>query len=144
MNPKNWVAFVSGLIFALGLGLGGMTQPQNILAFLDITGDWNPSLIFVMVGAILVHGLSYQFIKHRPSPLLDSTFKLPTNKIVDRRLVIGSAIFGTGWGLSGYCPGPGLTSVFSGQSSTLIFVVSMLAGMFVFNFVEKLKTETKP
>jgi len=144
MNAKNLVAFISGLLFAFGLGLGGMTQPQNILAFLDITGNWNPALIYVMIGAILVHGVSYQFIKHRASPLLDSTFKMPTSKVIDRRLLMGAALFGMGWGLAGYCPGPGLASVFTGQKPTLVFVVSMLAGMFVFNFIEKVQSQTKP
>lgn len=125
-------AFASGLVFALGLGLSGMTQPAKVTAFLDIAGKWNPSLAFVMVGAILVHAVLYRLIRHRQTPLFASTFTIPTRTDIDARLVGGAALFGIGWGLGGFCPGPAITSLASGNIPVLIFVIAMLAGMYLF------------
>ena len=124
-------SFVVGVLFALGLGISGMTQPQNILGFLDLFGDWDPSLIFVMAGAVSVHGLAYYLIKRRSSPLFATEFHWPKESQITKKLIIGSALFGMGWGLSGFCPGPGLTSLASGQSQSLLFVVSLAFGMFL-------------
>lgn len=129
-------AFVSGLVFALGLGLSGMTQPAKVTAFLDITGEWDPSLAFVMVGAILVHAVLSRLIRHRQTPLFASTFTIPTRTDIDARLVGGAALFGIGWGLSGFCPGPAITSLVSGNVSVVIFVAAMLAGMYLFKLTE--------
>ncbi|MCB0376957.1 MAG: YeeE/YedE family protein [Bdellovibrionales bacterium] len=129
---QNLTALISGLVFALGLGVSGMTQPQKIVGFLDLFGDWQPALIFVMLGAISFHSLMYYFFKHRTSPLLGGDFRMPTLKNVTPRLVIGSAIFGVGWGMAGFCPGPGITSLFSGQSASFQFVGAMLVGMIIF------------
>jgi len=122
-------AFLCGLVFALGLGLGGMTQPSKVVGFLDITGAWDPSLAFVMGGALATHALLRRWIVARPAPLLASSFALPTKTDVDRRLLSGAAIFGVGWGLAGFCPGPAIVAAGSGASTALVFVPAMLAGM---------------
>ncbi len=127
-------AFLLGLLFALGLGIAGMTQPAKIIAFLDVTGDWDPSLLLVMVSATLVYFLSYRWITKRRAPLLAEKFSLPTARRLDARLLAGSALFGIGWGLSGYCPGPALVALPGLLPNTLVFVVSMLAGMLLFKW----------
>jgi uncharacterized membrane protein YedE/YeeE len=129
-------AFASGLIFALGLSLSGMTQPAKVTAFLDITGDWDPSLAFVMIGAILVHAVLYRLIRRRSSPLFAPLFAIPTRTEIDPRLVEGAALFGIGWGLGGFCPGPAVTALVSGQASVMIFVLAMLAGMYLYKMME--------
>jgi len=124
--------YFSALIFGLGLGVSGMTNPSKVKGFLDIFGQWQPALIFVMGGAVLFHGLSYYFIRRRSSPLFGEKFLVPTKKIIDTRLVSGSILFGIGWGLGGYCPGPALASLFLLNSSVLTFIASMLVGMVLF------------
>lgn len=123
------VAFGVGVLFALGLGLSGMTQPGKVVGFLDLFGNWDPSLMFVMIGAIAVHLVSYFLIRRRSSPFLDSKWHLPTKREIDRPLLIGALLFGIGWGLAGFCPGPALTSLASLQTIPVIFVISMIAGM---------------
>lgn len=130
-------AFGSGLLFALGLGLSGMTRPDIVQGFLDPLGSWNPSLVAVMVGAIFVFSLSFRLIVKRKTPFWDEKFYLPTKKEIDWRLVSGAALFGLGWGWTGICPGPGLVSLVSGESSFFIFVISMLVGMKAFMWIEK-------
>jgi uncharacterized membrane protein YedE/YeeE len=130
-------AFISGLIFALGLGISGMTQPAKVTAFLDITGNWDPSLAFVMGGAILVHAVLSRLIQRRTTPLFASTFAVPTRTDIDMRLVGGAVLFGIGWGLGGFCPGPAVTSLASGNTAVVIFVIAMLAGMYLFKLVEQ-------
>jgi uncharacterized membrane protein YedE/YeeE len=137
-------AFVSGLIFALGLSLSGMTQPAKVTAFLDITGDWDPSLAFVMIGAILVHAVLYRLIRRRSSPLFTAGFAIPTRTEIDPRLVEGAALFGIGWGLGGFCPGPAVTALVSGQAAVVIFVIAMLAGMYLYKMVETLRSRRAP
>ncbi|SMF16263.1 DUF6691 family protein [Pseudobacteriovorax antillogorgiicola] len=134
---KLLVGFVSAVLFALGLGVSGMTLPENIIGFLDIFGDWKPALMLVMVGAIIVHTISYRLIMRRDSPVLDSEFYVPTKKDIDSRLIVGSIIFGVGWGLGGFCPGPALVAIPSMGSSVLLFVVSMLVGMALFHYIAK-------
>ena len=133
---KALISFVVGFIFALGLGISGMTQTQVVRGFLDVMGDWNYSLLGVMLGAILVHSILFYFIKKRSSPLLDSKFHLPTRKDLDGRLLLGAALFGLGWGWTGICPGPGIVAMTSGNLNIVIFVVSMLVGMGVFKLLE--------
>ncbi len=128
MRP-NVTAFLSGALFAAGLGVGGMTQPAKVVGFLDITGDWDPSLAFVMLGAIGVNIILFRFILKRVGPVFGSVFQLPNRKDIDPRLVLGAALFGAGWGLGGYCPGPGLVSLAGGALPALIFVLTMAAGM---------------
>ncbi len=133
---KNFIAFIVGLIFAIGLGISGMTQTQVVRGFLDVFGDWNYSLIGVMAGAIFVHSILYYFIKKKDSPLLDIKFHLPTRKDLDWRLITGAAIFGLGWGWAGICPGPGIVAMASGNSNILTFIVFMLFGMGIFKLIE--------
>lgn len=133
---KNIIAFIVGLIFAMGLGISGMTQTQVVRGFLDVFGDWNYSLIGVMGGAIFVHSILFYFIKKKGSPLLDTKFHLPTRKDLDWRLIAGAAIFGLGWGWAGICPGPGIVAMTSGDTNIITFVLFMLVGMGVFKLVE--------
>ncbi len=121
-------ALASGLLFGLGLAVSGMTQPQKVIRFLDVI-HWDPSLAFVMVGAISMHAIAFRLVKHRDSTFLGSTLHLPTRKDIDPSLVIGSAIFGIGWGIGGYCPGPALASMGSNSAAVFVFVASMLIGM---------------
>lgn len=131
------ISFLTGLLFALGLGYSGMTQPHIVKGFLDIFGNWYPQLVGVMIGAIAVHSLTYQLIRKKKTPLLDTQFYLPQKKEIDKRLLIGPAIFGLGWGWAGICPGPGIVSLFSGKPGILIFVLSMAGGMLIFKIIEK-------
>lgn len=128
------VSFISGIVFAVGLGIGGMTQPAKVIGFLDFAGNWDPSLAFVMLGAIGVHSLFYRVFRNRLSPVSSLAVSLPSRTEIDSRLIGGSVIFGLGWGLAGYCPGPAITSLASGNLSTVIFSVAMVAGIFAFDF----------
>ena len=130
--------FSAGFVFALGLGLSGMTNADNVIGFLNLSGNWNPSLAFVMVGAIGVHFALLRPILKRESPVCDSIFRLPARKDIDARLLGGSALFGVGWGLGGFCPGPGIVSFVSGSPAALVFVAAMVVGMIAFHGVEKL------
>lgn len=131
------IPLLSGFLFALGLGISGMTNPIKVFSFLDLFGSWDPTLIFVMIGAIIVHFISYQVIKRRTSPILAPEFHLPGKKQVTGPLVIGSAIFGAGWGLAGYCPGPALVSLATLEYRILLFVISMIVGMFFFQVLDR-------
>ncbi|MCY1040774.1 YeeE/YedE family protein [Corallococcus sp. bb12-1] len=122
-------AFFSGLLFALGLGLGGMTNPSRVLAFLDVAGDWDFRLALVMGGAVAVHAALRPLILRRKRPLFAEHFPTFPARRVDGRLLAGAALFGMGWGLGGYCPGPALTSLATGAPSVLLFVAAMFAGM---------------
>ena len=130
------IAFISATLFGLGLGISGMTDPANVIGFLDVFGDWRPALLFTMGGAVLVHSISYQIITRRASPILNVQFQDPKKREIDRNLIVGSTIFGLGWGLGGYCPGPAIASLVSGNMTGMIFVFSMLAGMAVFKLSE--------
>jgi uncharacterized membrane protein YedE/YeeE len=125
------VALVAGLLFGAGLIVGGMTDPGRVVGFLDISGAWNPALAFVMVGAIAVHAVLRRFVAKRSHPLFHETFSLPTKNDIDRDLLLGSALFGIGWGLSGYCPGPALVSAGSGSLTAIAFVAAMGVGMWI-------------
>lgn len=122
------VAAVAGLLFGAGLVLGGMTQPAKVIGFLDPGGQWDPSLALVMVGAIAVHALAYRIVRGRAAPLFANAFSVPTRRDLDAPLLLGAALFGVGWGLGGYCPGPGLVSLGSGRLEPLAFVLAFLAG----------------
>ncbi|WP_235685810.1 MULTISPECIES: DUF6691 family protein [Corallococcus] len=128
MRPS-LAAFLSGLLFAVGLGLGGMTDPSNVLGFLDVAGDWDFRLAFVMGGAVAVHAALRPLILRRARPLFAPAFPVFSLQRVDARLVGGAALFGVGWGLAGYCPGPALASLGQGGPALLVFVSSMLGGM---------------
>jgi uncharacterized membrane protein YedE/YeeE len=131
-------AFIAGLLFASGLILSGMTNPAKVLAFLDIAGRWDPSLAFVMVGAILVAAIAFRVGGARARTVFGGAIHLPGAKHVDARLVAGSVTFGVGWGLVGYCPGPALASLGVGGWPTLLFVAAMIAGMVLFESVERI------
>ena len=137
-------SFVSGFIFAIGLGLSGMTQPAKVTAFLDFAGDWDPSLACVMIGAIAVHAVLYRLIRRRSSPLFASTFSVPARTDLDPRLLGGAALFGVGWGLGGFCPGPAVTSLASGSAPVVIFVAAMIAGMYLHKRFENLRLRQAP
>jgi uncharacterized membrane protein YedE/YeeE len=126
---SNAASFGAGALFAVGLAISGMTKPSKVAGFLDLAGAWDASLAFVMMGAIVVHFVAYRLVMKRSSPLFDVTFHVPTRKDIDRRLVLGAALFGIGWGLGGFCPGPGLVTLGSGSLSALVFVAGMTLGM---------------
>jgi hypothetical protein len=122
------VAGLAGLLFGLGLVLGGMTQPAVVLGFLDIFGVWNPRLLFVMGGAVLTAMIGYRLVLLRSRPWLETRFQLPDTQRIDWRLMIGAALFGAGWGMAGYCPGPALVSLSGGALSVWLLVATMVAG----------------
>lgn len=130
------VAFGSGVLFAVGLAVAGMTQPAKVVGFLDVAGDWDASLAFVMLGAIAVFSTLSRLATKRTAPLCSARFHLPTRRDIELKLMIGSALFGIGWGLSGYCPGPGITSLATGSQQALTFVGAMAAGMLVFEWAQ--------
>lgn len=134
----NLIALLAGLVFGLGLIIGGMTNPAKVLGFLDITGDWDPSLAFVMIGAIVVGFFAFREARQRTWSVLGLSIDLPERTNIDRQLVIGALLFGIGWGLSGFCPGPAVASVLIGGSAVWIFVASMLAGMGLYTAAVKL------
>ena len=126
-------AFVSGVLFAVGLAISGMTDPSKVTGFLDVTGTWDPSLAFVMGAALAVHFVPVRLLLRRGRPWLDTRLHLPTFHDVDARLVGGAALFGIGWGLVGYCPGPALVSAAAGLGQAIVFTVAMLGGMWLFH-----------
>ena len=131
MNPVSlFVALLSGVLFGAGMNISGMVDPANIFAFLDITGDWDPSLAFVMGGALLVFAPFYHFIiKPRSKTIDGNAFSLPTNTKIDRKLTLGASIFGLGWGIGGICPGPAVASLGEGSITIILFIASMMIGM---------------
>ena len=127
-------SFISGLIFAFGLGISGMTQPQKIVQFLDLFGNWDPTLLFVMIGAIAVHSTAYLTLKSERKPLFAKKYTLPQRASITKQLILGSFIFGVGWGISGFCPGPALVSIPSGNLDNTVFVITMALGMIIYRF----------
>jgi len=132
-------AFASGLVFGLGLIVAGMANPAKVLAFLDLAGAWDPSLAFVMGGAIAVGLLAFAILKGRSTSLLGLPLQLPAARIINRRLIGGSTLFGIGWGLAGVCPGPAVVLIGAGVGKGIVFVVAMLVGMAGFELVERSK-----
>jgi uncharacterized membrane protein YedE/YeeE len=127
---QQWLsAFASGLLFGAGLLVGGMTDPHKVIGFLDVGGAWDPSLAFVMLGAVAVHFLAYRWVRGSAAPLFADEYAIPKLRQIDTKLVGGSAVFGVGWGLAGYCPGPGIVSLGAGSRGALVFVATMLIGM---------------
>lgn len=135
MRPSLW-HLGSGLVFGLGLTVSGMTNPQKVQGFLDWGGDFDGSLLLVLAAAVVVHTVLFRLITKRASPLFDVRFHLPTRRDIDGRLVAGAAVFGAGWGMAGYCPGPGLVSLGGGMEGGLLFVLAMTVGMVIFQAVE--------
>ena len=132
-------SLLAGLVFGLGLIVSGMADPAKVLGFLDPAGPWDPSLAFVMAGAIAVGALAFAMAGKRTVSFLGAAMKLPMSRDIDRRLVIGSVVFGMGWGIAGFCPGPGLVALGMGEVKALVFVVAMLLGMGAFELLERRK-----
>ena len=137
MSRLTLSALVSGLVFGLGLLISGLGNPAKVLAFLDLAGAWDPSLALVMGGAILVGLIAFQLAARRQRSVLDEPIRLPTRRDIDRRLVLGSLGFGVGWGLAGFCPGPAVMAIGAGEARAVVFVLAMLAGMGVFELIER-------
>lgn len=134
---KNVTSLLAGLVFGLGLILSGMANPAKVLGFLDLAGAWDPSLALVMAGAIAVGLIAFAVARRRTVSYLGSPMQLPEGRQIDRRLVAGSVLFGIGWGVAGFCPGPALVAFGMGQTKSMVFVASMLAGMGVFALLER-------
>lgn len=130
-------AFLIGLLFGIGLLVAGMANPAKVLAFLDLAGAWDPSLALVMGGAIAVGLVAFRIAGQRKTSLLGEPMRLPTRRDIDKRLIGGSFGFGIGWGLAGFCPGPALVALGTGQTKALVFVAAMLAGMALFELLER-------
>ena len=130
---KNIFNLVAGLLFGLGLAVSGMINPAKVIGFLDITGDWDPSLAFVMGGGVLVTSLTFRLVLRRSAPVFSDIFHLPTKNDIDRRLITGAAIFGVGWAAAGLCPGPALASIGLFDVNILIFVLALVVGSIVAN-----------
>lgn len=131
------VALISGLLFGFGLIVAGMGNPAKILAFLDITGNWDPSLLITMAVGMVVSGMGYWWVKNRRASLLNCPLQIPTNQTIDKKLVTGSLLFGIGWGLAGICPGPALVLTGMGIEQGMIFTIAMVAGMGIYQFSQK-------
>jgi uncharacterized membrane protein YedE/YeeE len=130
--------FIVGLLFGWGLLISGMTDPGKVIGFLDLTGLWDPSLALVMGGAIAVGFFAFGSAKKRTRNFLGGALHLPTSSDIDKRLILGALLFGAGWGLAGFCPGPGIVSMAAGQPKAAVFVVAMLAGMLVFEWMDRM------
>jgi uncharacterized membrane protein YedE/YeeE len=130
--------FFVGLLFGWGLLISGMTDPGKVIGFLDLAGSWDPSLALVMGGAIAVGFFAFAAAKKRTSSFFGGALHLPTSRDIDKRLLLGSLLFGAGWGLAGFCPGPGIVSMAAGQPKAAVFVVAMIAGMLVFEWIDRL------
>ena len=129
---QNGIALLSGLLFGLGLGLSQMIDRDRVLGFLDVTGTWDPTLLFVLGGAVGVTIITFRWVLRMGHPLWDKTFHLSKRQDIDTPLVLGAAIFGLGWGIAGYCPGPGITALILGIWNPILFVIAMMTGSFVY------------
>ena len=132
-------SLLAGLVFGLGLIVSGMVNPSKVLGFLDLAGPWDPSLALVMAGAIAVGLVAFYISRNRTVSLLGAEMQLPSSRQLDRRLVLGSVVFGIGWGIGGFCPGPGVVALGMGEAKAVVFVAAMLLGMGVFEFFERRK-----
>jgi len=132
-----FIEFLVGLLFGWGLLIAGMTDPAKVIGFLDLAGAWDPSLAFVMGGGILVGLFGFTIAKKRTTSFLGSAMRLPTSNDIDRRLVLGSLVFGAGWGLAGFCPGPGIVSMGAGESKAALFVAAMVGGMLLYEALDR-------
>lgn len=132
----NLLSLLSGIVFAVGLSISGMINPMKVRGFLDIFGNWDISLAFVMGGAVILNLFTFKLIRVK-KPFLSSTFHIPTRKDLDKDLILGSAMFGVGWGLVGVCPGPALVNLVTGNSYVFLFVASMTVGMLSFKYLSK-------
>lgn len=141
---RTLVPYLSGLVFALGLGISGMTSPPKILAFLSFFGAWDPSMLWVMGVAVAVFALGYRLALRRGSPLIGGRFQVPAKTRVETKLVVGALLFGAGWGLAGYCPGPAIVALASGASGPRVFVLSMVVGMLAADILQERLARSGP
>ncbi len=132
-------SFIVGLIFGVGLILAGMTDPSKVIGFLDVAGLWDPSLAFVMGGAIAVGVVAFRFARKRSTAFFGGAMRMPTGNDISSRLVLGSLLFGAGWGMAGFCPGPALTALGTGNAKAAVFVLAMIAGMALFEVAERVR-----
>lgn len=139
---KLLIAMLAGLLFGVGLIFSGMSNPSKVIGFLDLAGSWDPSLVLVMGGAVLVGSLVFPYASQRPKSILGEVMQIPKNTQIDCRLMLGAITFGVGWGLAGYCPGPALASIAHGGTKPLLFVVAMLVGMWLFEVLERRKAKS--
>lgn len=135
-------SFIAGLVFGLGLLLSGMANPEKVLGFLDLAGAWDPSLALVMAGAIIVGVIAFTIARQRHVSFLGFDMRLPSGDQISTRLIVGSVMFGVGWGLAGFCPGPGLVAFGAGEPKAVVFVASMVAGMALFELIERRRQST--
>ena len=138
----NLASLFAGLIFGLGLIISGMANPEKVLGFLDVAGLWDPSLALVMVGAIIVGVVAFAVARRRTLSFLGFSMKIPTSTHIDKRLIVGGLSFGVGWGIAGFCPGPALVALGAGEIKAAVFVASMVAGMAVFELIERQRVKT--
>ena len=134
---KNIITLFSGLIFGLGLIISGMTNPAKVIGFLDVAGQWDPSLMFVMLGGIAVAFVGFKFVKNKSQALFDEPIHLPGTTHISKELIIGNLLFGAGWGLAGFCPGPALVAIGAGYKGAFIFVMAMIVGMTIHDHLFK-------
>ena len=127
---NKFFSLLSGFIFGLGLTLSSMTNPAKVIGFLDITDNWDPSLMFVMIGAIVISAPIFYLLRNKTKPLFDLNFEIPTIKNLDKQLIFGSSLFGIGWGIVGFCPGPAISSLFLLNPLSILFVISMIVGFY--------------
>ena len=137
-------AFAIGLIFGLGIAISGMINPAKVLNFFDLAGTWDPSLAFVMAGALAVAIPGYRLVLGRPTPVLDDRFQLPDTRVIDRRLVLGSATFGIGWGIAGFCPGGALPALGTGSIDVFVFIVALILGLLIARVLQQRGASRKP
>ena len=137
-------ALGAGFLFGTGLWVSGMANPKKVLGFLDVSGDWDASLMLVMGGAVAVTAIAFRFILKREKPLLEGEFQLPKKSDIDFPLVAGSAIFGLGWGIAGYCPGPAITALSTLSTESIVFVAAMIAGGFLQRALEGVRKSRLP
>lgn len=134
---QNWVALIAGILFGFGLGLSQMIDRERVLGFLDVTGRWDPTLLFVLGGAVGVTIITFRFVLRLSHPLLAEKFYLPTKTDIDRPLVVGAAIFGLGWGIAGYCPGPAIVALVLGIGNPVLFLAAMVGGSLAYKWYSR-------
>jgi uncharacterized membrane protein YedE/YeeE len=129
------IALLSGILFGLGMGYSQMIDPEKVIGFFDFAGNWDPTLAFVMGGAVVVTATAYRLIFQRSAPVFDTKFYVPTRKDIDRPLILGAALFGVGWGIGGYCPAPAISALVLGSLNPFLFIAAMIAGSFTYKWV---------
>lgn len=137
-------AFLIGLIFGLGIAVSGMINPAKVLNFFDLAGTWDPSLAFVMAGALVVAIPGYRLVLARPAPAFENGFQLPDTRVIDRRLILGSATFGIGWGIAGFCPGGALPAIGTGDPTVFLFLAALIAGLLIARAMQARTMTRKP